>query len=212
MHGPLSQTVEQAPFHDSLGKARKEWTKVVHWLETLKATEKAKKRKEKREREREREKNLRKFDPQDDLAQPKPVDWRNVIEINDRTPKQSFDALKLERASVLVCSSVNTERREAEVRKLCLSLEKDLQNQEGLQDCSLPLHIVWRKDGQLGKAAFAWECSCEYIIDDSWQVINDVLDRGIILCFCSPGPTQGHKRFQGLGKGAVVKDLRNQWS
>ena len=145
-----------------------------------------------------------------DLARPKKakvcLDWHNTLEKGDIVPEAHLQALDelMRYCSVVICSYVKTKKREAEVKKGVLALEKDM----GLE-FHLPLFFTYEKTGQRGKLHTMWYEHVDYIVDDAWQVLKETLEKGYpkVYPIAVQTPDQDHWRFQERKGITVVKDF-----
>ena len=134
------------------------------------------------------------------------VDWRNTLEKDNHVPADHIQHLRLlmEQCQVLICSYVKTKWREQEVKKQVLALEKDM----GLV-FHFPLFFTYEKQGAGGKLEKMWYQNVDYIIDDSWQVLKETLEKGYphVTPIAVQTPEQSHWRFQGQEGITVVPDF-----
>ena len=103
------------------------------------------------------------------------LDWRNTLEKGNIVPDSHIQHLQLlmEHCSVLICSYVRSKSREQEVRRNVLALEKAM----GLA-FHFPLFFTYEKQGSGGKLEKMWYHHVDYMVDDSWQVCKETLEKG----------------------------------
>ena len=116
------------------------------------------------------------------------VDWRNTLEKDNIVPDSHIQHLQLlmEHTQVFICSYVKSKWREQEVKRQVLALEKAM----GLA-FHFPLFFVYEKQGKLEKM---WYHHVDYMVDDSWQVCKETLEKGYptVTPIAVQTPNQSH--------------------
>ena len=103
------------------------------------------------------------------------VDWHNTLEKGGIVPESHIQHLELltQQCSVFICSYVKSKWREQEVKREVLALEKAM----GLA-FHFPLFFSYEKQGSGGKLEKMWYHHVDYMVDDSWQVCKETLEKG----------------------------------
>ena len=134
------------------------------------------------------------------------LDWHNTLEKGNIVPESHIQHLELlmQHCSVLICSYVKSKWREQEVKRQVLALEKAM----GLA-FHFPLFLTYEKQGSGGKLEKMWYHHVDYMVDDSWQVCKETLEKGYptVTPITAQTPEQSHWRFQGQEGITVVPDF-----